>query len=79
MEDAQIVELYLHRDESAIHYTGEKYGVRLRGLALGMVRDPVRRRSVKMTPTGKRGVLYHPMNQETISMPIWPESPAIWH
>ena len=40
MEDAQIVELYLHRDESAIHYTGEKYGVRLRGLALGMVRDP---------------------------------------
>ena len=39
MEDAQIVELYLHRDESAIHYTGEKYGVRLRGLALGMVRD----------------------------------------
>ena len=40
MEDEQIVELYLHRDESAIHYTGEKYGVRLRGLALGMVKDP---------------------------------------
>lgn len=40
MEDEQIVELYLHRDESAIHYTGEKYGARLRGLALGMVKDP---------------------------------------
>lgn len=40
MEDAQIVELYLQRDETAITCTSEKYGNRLRGLSMGMVRDP---------------------------------------
>lgn len=39
MDDGQIVELYLDRDESAIGHTAEKYGRRLRALALGMVED----------------------------------------
>ena len=39
MEDEQIVELYLDRDESAVHHTAEKYGRRLRALALGVVQD----------------------------------------
>lgn len=39
MEDAQIVELYLNRQESAIEQTAEKYGTRLRALSLGIVGD----------------------------------------
>ena len=39
MEDGQIVELYLSRDESAVRHTADKYGRRLRALALGVVRD----------------------------------------
>lgn len=39
MDDGQIVELYLNRDESAIGHTAEKYGRRLRTLAQGMVED----------------------------------------
>ena len=39
MEDEQIVELYLNRDESAVYHTAEKYGRRLRALALGVVGD----------------------------------------
>lgn len=39
MDDGQIVELYLNRDESAIARTAEKYGRRLRTLALGVVED----------------------------------------
>ena len=39
MDDGQIVELYLKRDERAIGYTAEKYGRRLRALALGMTQD----------------------------------------
>ena len=39
MEDEQIVELYLSRDESAVARTAEKYGSRLRSLALGIVEN----------------------------------------
>ena len=39
MEDGRIVELYLQRDETAIEQTSAKYGIRLRGLAYGIVRD----------------------------------------
>lgn len=39
MEDEKIVELYLCRDESAIHLTKEKYGSRLARLSLGIVGD----------------------------------------
>lgn len=39
MEDAAIVSLFLARDETAIRYTAEKYGDRLRGLALRIVND----------------------------------------
>lgn len=39
MDDSQIVELYLRRDESAVAHTAEKYGGRLRALALGILRD----------------------------------------
>lgn len=39
MDDGQIVELYLRRDESAIAHSSGKYGRRLRALALGVVRD----------------------------------------
>ncbi len=39
MEDEQIVELYLDRDELAVQHTAEKYGRRLRALAFGVVRD----------------------------------------
>ncbi|MGM9626686.1 MAG: RNA polymerase sigma factor [Faecousia sp.] len=39
MDDDRIVELYLHREESAIAYTQDKYGTRLRALALGIVKD----------------------------------------
>ena len=39
MDDDRIVELYLHREESAIAYTQDKYGPRLRALALGIVKD----------------------------------------
>ena len=39
MEDQHIVELYWLRDEAAIAATSEKYGGRLRGLALGITKD----------------------------------------
>ena len=39
MEDEKIVALYLERDESAISCTAEKYGARLRGLALHILMD----------------------------------------
>ncbi len=39
MDDNKIVELYLNRDESAIQHTSEKYGSRLRHLALGIVEN----------------------------------------
>lgn len=39
MDDGQIVELYLRRDEGAIARTAEKYGRRLRALALGITQD----------------------------------------
>lgn len=39
MEDNDIVELYLMRDEAAIRETAEKYGSRLRALALRIVED----------------------------------------
>ena len=39
MDDNQIVELYLRRDETAVSQTMEKYGSRLRALAYGMVKD----------------------------------------
>ena len=40
MEDSQIVELYLSRDESAVAHTGEKYGARLRAIAHRITEDP---------------------------------------
>ncbi len=39
MDDNQIVELYLQRDETAIMQTSEKYGKRLKNLAYGIVSD----------------------------------------
>lgn len=39
MEDMRIVDLYLARNEAAIGYTKEKYGVRLQLLALDIVED----------------------------------------
>ena len=39
MDDNEIVELYFHRDETAIRQTSEKYGNRLRSLAYGIVND----------------------------------------
>lgn len=41
MDDYRIVTLYLRRDESAITQTAEKYGPRLRALALGITEDPL--------------------------------------
>lgn len=40
MEDRQIVELYLARDESALARTAEKYGPALRALAQNLLEDP---------------------------------------
>ena len=39
MEDDKIVQLYLDRDESAIRFSSEKYGSRLRALSLGITSD----------------------------------------
>ena len=39
MEDSQIIDLYLQRDEAAVTHTAEKYGTRLRRLAYGIVDD----------------------------------------
>lgn len=39
MEDHDIVELFLMRDETAIERTSEKYGKRLRSLSYGIVND----------------------------------------
>ena len=39
MEDTQIVELYLQRDENAISRTAEVYGTRLRRISINIVRD----------------------------------------
>ena len=39
MEDTQIVDLYLAREESAVGVTAEKYGSRLRALSFGIVAD----------------------------------------
>ena len=40
MEDRQIVDLYLARDEEAIKRTSEKYGARIRNIANGILGDP---------------------------------------
>lgn len=39
MEDDKIVQLYLNRDENAIQFSSEKYGSRLRALAMGVTSD----------------------------------------
>lgn len=39
LDDNEIVELYLLRDETAIKQTSEKYGSRLRSLSYGIVND----------------------------------------
>ena len=39
MEDEKIVELYIHKDETAIQKTSAKYGQRLRALSLSIVDD----------------------------------------
>lgn len=39
MEDSQIVDLYLQRDETAVERTAEKYGPRLRRISYGIVDD----------------------------------------
>ena len=39
MEDTQIIDLYLQRDESAISQTNKKYGTRLRNLSKGIVQN----------------------------------------
>lgn len=39
MEDKEIVELYLRRDQEALRQTADKYGARLQALALHMVGD----------------------------------------
>ena len=39
LDDSQIVELFLQRDETAIKQTTDKYGSRLRSLANGIVND----------------------------------------
>ncbi len=39
MEDERIVQLYLERDESAIRFSCEKYGSRLRALSYGITSD----------------------------------------
>ena len=39
LDDNNIVDLYLRRDEAAIKHTSEKYGSRLRSLAYGIVND----------------------------------------
>jgi len=39
MEDTQIVDLYLQRQETAIACTQERYGVRLRGVSMSIVQD----------------------------------------
>lgn len=40
MDDSEIVELYLSRDESAISQTAAKYGARLRSIANRILDDP---------------------------------------
>ena len=39
VDDSEIVELYLKRDESAISNTQEKYGQKLRLIANGILND----------------------------------------
>jgi len=39
MDDNQIIDLYLDRDEAAIEYTSKKYGSRLRHMANAIVED----------------------------------------
>lgn len=39
MEDNEIVDLFLRRDETAVKLVTEKYGSRLRALAFGIVKD----------------------------------------
>lgn len=39
LEDHEIVGLYIQRDETAIRRTAEKFGMKLRSLAYGIVRD----------------------------------------
>ena len=39
MEDEKIVQMYLDRDESAVRFSAEKYGSRLRALSLGITSD----------------------------------------
>lgn len=39
LDDNKIIDLYLQRNESAINYTSEKFGKRLRSLSYGIVKD----------------------------------------
>ena len=39
MEDSRIVELYLHRDETAIAHTADQYGAKLRNISFNIVQN----------------------------------------
>ena len=40
MEDTNIVDLYLRREETAIEHTANQYGMRLRQISMNIVNNP---------------------------------------
>lgn len=55
MEDEQIIELYINRDERAIKETKDKYGSWIFNTALGVLGDSEMRRSARMKHIIRRG------------------------
>ena len=82
MEDTQIVDLYLLRDEAAILQTKEKYGKRLYALAYGIVKDAQSAEECEndaymaaWSSIPPHGAVFLRMSREVIFTPSWRESP----
>lgn len=66
MDDDEIVELFLKKDESAIIHTAEKYGCRLRSISQRITADILTAEECEMIHTSKHGIEFHQMNPERI-------------
>ena len=70
MEDGQIVDLFLSRDEAAIQCSSEKYGLRLRALALHIVGETQTAEECE-NDAWPPGMPFRLMSPGTISTPFW--------
>lgn len=66
VDDDEIVELFLKKDESAIIHTAEKYGCRLRSISQRITADILTAEECENDTYSKHGIEFHQMNPERI-------------